>query len=593
MARKLPPVDIVIVGMGWAGGIMAKELGPTGLKIVVLERGGPRTTQDDFNIPQIRDDLRFQQRNELMMDVAKDTLTVRNNPSEEALPMRRLGSFLPGEGVGGSGVHWSGHNWRWADQDLKIRSNYEQRYGKKYIPDDMNLKDWGISYAELEPYYEKFEYTAGISGKAGNLNGKIQKGGNPFEGARKKDYPLPPLTAALATNMFTKASNELGFHAFPRPTSQMSKPFTNIDGQQLGQCQYCGYCEKFGCESNAKGSPHITVIPVALKNENVDLRTFSWVQKVLLDSTGKKATGVLYVNVLTGEEIEQPADLVILSGFQLNNVHLLLLSGIGKPYDPKTREGLVGANYCYQAGGGRTGAIQLFFDDRSFNPFMAAGGLGAVVDDFHYNQDFDRAKAGGYIGGATIAAGGSNARPINYHPVPPGTPQWGSEWKREVAKWYQGSVVVNGTGSVMPHPDNCLTLDPTYKNRFGQPLLRMTFDFHENDFKVMSHAVDMSAKIAKAMNPKMMFNNFSRAGWTSVPYQSTHNTGGAMMGSDPRTSVVNKYLQSWDVHNVFVTGAAVFPHNSSYNPTGPVGAMAFWAADAIKNRYLKNPGLLV
>ena len=143
MARRLPPVDIVIVGMGWTGGIMARELGPTGQKIVVLERGGPRSTEEDFAVPLIRDELRFAQRTDLMMDTAKDTVSVRNNPTEEALPMRRLGSFLPGEGVGGAGAHWNGVSWRWADHDLKIRSTYEARYGAKFIPDDMPLCDWG------------------------------------------------------------------------------------------------------------------------------------------------------------------------------------------------------------------------------------------------------------------------------------------------------------------------------------------------------------------------------------------------------------------------------------------------------------------
>src|SRR5262249_45103920 len=130
MTTKLPPVDIAIVGMGWMGGIAARELAPAGLKIAVLERGGPRSTENDFTIPLIRDELRFSQRHDLMMDVSKDTLTVRNNPSETALPMRRLGSFLPGEGVGGAGVHWNGVTWRWPDHELRMRSKYEARYGK-------------------------------------------------------------------------------------------------------------------------------------------------------------------------------------------------------------------------------------------------------------------------------------------------------------------------------------------------------------------------------------------------------------------------------------------------------------------------------
>ncbi len=81
-----------------------------------------RTTESDYSLPNIRDELRYVVRQDLMMNTARDTLTVRNNPSQEALPMRRLGSFLPGEGVGGSGVHWSGHTWRWTDMEFKVRS---------------------------------------------------------------------------------------------------------------------------------------------------------------------------------------------------------------------------------------------------------------------------------------------------------------------------------------------------------------------------------------------------------------------------------------------------------------------------------------
>ncbi len=136
---------------------------------------------------------------------------------------------------------------------------------------------------------------------------------------------------------------------------------------------------------------------------------------MLKDSTGKKATGVLYVNVLTGEEIEQPADLVIIAAYQLSNVHLMLLSGIGKPYDPATQTGVIGKNYAYQAGAG----VTLFFEDKSFNPFIATGGWGTSIDDFHTNWDFDRTAHGG-IGGAYITVGGSNGRPIAYRPLPRG-----------------------------------------------------------------------------------------------------------------------------------------------------------------------------
>ena len=218
--------------------------------------------------------------------------------------------------------------------------------------------------------------------------------------------------------------------------------------------------------------------------------------------------------------------------------------------------------------------------------------MGTSIDDFHTNWGFDRSAHGG-IGGAYITVGGSNGRPIAYRPVPGGTPQWGSEWKRATAKWYHSALGISASASVMPNRYNYLDLDKTYTNRFGQPLMRMTFDFKENEHRLAKHAAQVIGGIGKAMKPTRMGNPAPRLSWNVVPYQSTHNTGGVIMGADPNTSALNKYLQSWDMPNVFVTGASAFPHNSGYNPTGPVGALAYFMADAIRQKYLKNPGPLV
>src|SRR5258707_10729177 len=455
MTTKLKEVDVVIVGLGWTGGILSKELTEAGLKVVALERGAPRSSENDYSLPNIRDELRYVVRHDLMQNTARDTITVPNNPKQEALPMRRLGSFLPGEVVGGSGVHWSGHTWRWTAMEFKIRSNYEERYGKKFLPDDMTIQDWGISYAELEPYYDKFEYTAAVSGKAGNLGGQIQAGGNPFEAPRARDYPLPPLTPILASEMFTDAARNAGYHPFPRPSANASQPYTNPDGSKFGGCQYCGYCQRFGCEANAKGSAHMTVIPIAMRNPNFELRAHSWVTKVLKD--GKRVTGVTYTNVLTGEEYEQPAGMVLLTAYAINNVHLMLLSGIGEPYDPVAQTGVVGKNYCYQTGA----AARLFFNGRHFNPFMNAGGSNISIDEFNTNWAFDRGPHD-FVGGITIGAGFNTDLPIGYRPVPAGTPQWGKAWKAATKKYYQAPMNVGSSGTVLANPYNYFDVDPTY-----------------------------------------------------------------------------------------------------------------------------------
>jgi gluconate 2-dehydrogenase alpha chain len=586
MTTKLKSADIVIVGLGWTGGILAKELADTGLSIVVLERGAPRDTNPDFMYPTVHDELRYAQRHELMQNVSRETLTFRNTASETALPMRQLGSFLPGEGVGGAGVHWNGATWRWLPWDHEPLKLTLAHYGRAAIPPDMNLQDWGISYDELEPYYDKFEFLCGISGKAGNLRGEKIAGGNVFEGPRQREYPNPPMIQTQAGALFEKAAKSLGYHPFPQPSANASQPYVNPDGVAYGACHYCGYCERFGCEVNAKASPHFTVIPLAAKKSNVEMRTNARVLKVNLDAAKNHAESVTYIDA-SGREFEQPASIVILAAYALGNVHLMLWSGIGRPYDPVTGEGVVGRNYAYQIGSGAT----VFFDERTWmNPFMAAGALAMVIDDFNTGS-FDHGKEG-FIGGGGISTLSATGRPIGFRPVPPGTPAWGTEWKRAVVRHYNHTLTINNQGSVMAYRQNYLDLDPTYRDRYGRPLLRMTFDFHANEQKQANYIADICVKIGQAMGADRVVRRAPPQRYSIVPYQSTHNTGGAVLGIGPRTSALNRFSQSWDVPNVFVTGACAFPQNAGKNPTGPVGALAYWTADAIK-RYLKNPGPLV
>jgi gluconate 2-dehydrogenase alpha chain len=586
MTTKLRSADIVIVGLGWTGGILAKELADTGLSIVVLERGAPRDTNPDFMYPTVHDELRYAQRHELMQNVSRETLTFRNTASEAALPMRQLGSFLPGEGVGGAGVHWNGATWRWLPWDHEPLKLTLARYGRAAIPPDMNLQDWGVSYDELEPYYDKFEFLCGISGKAGNLRGEKIAGGNVFEGPRQREYPNPPMIQTQAGALFEKAAKSLGYHPFPQPSANASQPYVNPDGVAYGACHYCGYCERFGCEVNAKASPHFTVIPLAAKKSNVEMRTNARVLKVNLDAAKNRAESVTYIDA-SGREFEQPGGIVILAAYALGNVHLMLWSGIGRPYDPVTGEGVVGRNYAYQIGSGAT----VFFDERTWiNPFMAAGALAMVIDDFNTGS-FDHGKEG-FIGGGGISTPSATGRPIGFRPVPPGTPAWGTEWKRAVVRHYNHTLAINNQGSVMAYRQNYLDLDPTYRDRYGRPLLRMTFDFHANEQKQANYIADICVKIGQAMGADRVVRRAPPQRYSIVPYQSTHNTGGAVLGTDPRTSALNRFTQSWDVPNVFVTGACAFPQNAGKNPTGPVGALAYWTADAIK-RYVKNPGPLV
>ena len=584
-ATRLPSVDALLVGFGWTGAIMGQELTDAGLNVLALERGTWRDTPTDFATTFAQDELRYYWRHALFEPLAHETLTIRNKPSQAALPMRRLGSFLPGTNVGGSGVHWNGQVWRFLPSDFVAKSHNLERYGAKQFVEGMTVQDWGITYDELEPHYDRFEYLCGIAGKAGNLKGAIVEGGNPFEGPRQREYPTSPMRMSYPPTLFAQAARDLGYKPFPQPSANMSQAYTNPLGVQLAPCTYCGFCEKFGCGNYSKATAQTTILPVLMRKPNFTLRTEAEVTRINLDSTGKRAISVTFVDA-AGEEFEQPAELIILSAYILHNVRLLLLSKIGRPYDPTTGEGVIGKNYAYQI----TSSVHVFYDDKLLNPFIGAGAHGMLIDEFN-GDNFDHAGLG-LIGGGFMGLVQTGARPIESHATPKGTPTWGSGWKKAIAHSYLRSTTLSTHGAVMSHRANYLDLDPTYRDIYGRPLMRMTFDFTDNEHRMSDYLTDRAAELAKAMKPASVKVDRRTGSWDVEPYQTTHNTGGAIMGGDPATSAVNKYSQSWDVSNLFVLGASAFPQNPGYNPTGTVAALAYFAAEAIRTRYLKSPGPL-
>ena len=587
MARVMPDVDVVIVGMGWTGAIMGRELADTGLRIVGLERGPYRDTIPDFSAPNAFDEIRWNSRGEMFQDLSRETVTFRNNPTQTALPMRRLGAFLPGEGLGGAGLHWNGQHWRFLPTDFVLRSHNEQRYGRNFIDPDLTIQDWGVTYDDLEPFYDKFEYVCGTSGKAGNLQGRIQAGGNPFEGPRQRDYPTPPLKQGYGPRLFAEAAAKLGHRPFPQPASNMSQAsYTNPDGVELGPCTYCGFCERYGCYNWSKASPLNTVLPIALKNSNFELRCESHVTRVELTPDKKMARGVTYID-LAGRETFQPADLVLLCAFQLHNVRLLLVSGIGTPYDPGTGRGQIGRNFAYQT----LATAYPFFAGKRMNAYAGAGGMGMTIDEYN-GDNFDHGPhgfiAGGYIFGVT-----TGERPIQQTTLPADAPSWGAGWKRSLRDWYDRSFTVQAHAANMARRQNHIDVDPTYRDAFGMPLARLTFDFAENDLKMRSFLLARVNEIARAMNPSSIKVSLPPVPFSIVPYQTTHTTGGAIMGASPADSAVNTYLQSWDVPNLFVHGASAFPQNAGYNPTNTVAALSYRSAEALKSKYLPHPGQLL
>jgi gluconate 2-dehydrogenase alpha chain len=580
-------VDVVTVGGGLVAGIMAYHLTKAGLEVVSLEQGPWLTTEDDFS--HDHDELRYNQRRELMVDLSQETWTWRPSPKDTALPMRQYGSFNPHKGVGGAAVHWTAQNWRFFPSDFDYRSHHIERYGADKLPIGNRIRDWGVTYDELEPYYDAWEYDIGVSGKAGNIKGQQIAGGNVFEGPRAREYPLPPLASSLVADKFTQATKDLGYHPFPQPAGILSEAYKDLAGNTRGACLYCGFCTRYGCEVAAKSNSLVVHMPAALATGKYEIRPESYVYQIETDATGK-ATGVSYIDA-AGRQQFQEADIVLVSAYMLMNVRLLLLSrsdahadGIGND------RGLVGTNYTYQLGGGGSSGL---FEGERLNQFMGNGVVSALIHDFNADN-FDHADLD-FIGGGSISSGEGQRNPIaSVGGVPTDSGKtWGQDWKEALRTNWDSVAGIGIQGESLPYEDQFVDLDPTYRDRFGFPLLRLTFDWHQNDYNLIRYLSPKMREILEQMGAKNIRTAKELTPYSIAPYQATHCTGGAIMGTDPGNSVVNKYGQVWDTPNVFVVGASQFPQNAGMNPTGTVAALAYLASDGLVNQYVKDPGNII
>ncbi|CAM3276694.1 GMC family oxidoreductase [Filibacter tadaridae] len=572
MVVKLDKVDVVVVGTGWAGGVVSAELSKAGYKVVALERG-KNVNRDDYI--GVKDELRYTNRYEMMQNLDPETITSRNYLDETALPVRTRKEMMVGTDLGGGSVHWAGATYRWKPYDFEIKSKTIERYGKDKIPEGMTIQDWGITYDEMEKYYDRWEKTAGISGEP-----------DPIGDKRSSDYPNPPMKESPAVGLFMETTKKMGYHPYRVPAGNLSQAYTNPDGEKINQCMFCSFCTQYGCDFGAKSDPLVTVIPTAMKTGNFEARTGAYVKRVLYKSG--KATGVLYIDKMTGVEYEQPATVVVLAAFTFTNNRLLLLSGIGEPYNPKTKKGVIGRNFNGQFGITFLGA-RGYFKDKKFNYYMGAGALGGTLSDFA-GDNFDHSKLN-FIngGGIELRQYGDGAIATNH--VPKGTPNWGPEFKKNSIYYANRSLVAWYTMATMSYWHNFTDLDPTYTDSYNDPLLRITYKYTDQDRVMAKFGIEKSREIMEEMGADIVDEDEIPHEFNHV-YNGGHYAGGVIMGADPATSAVNNYLQMWDVDNLFVVGGSAFPQFAGHHPTATIGALGYRASEGIE-KYLKNGGQLV
>src|ERR1700740_1535534 len=312
--------DFVIIGSGAAGGVLAKEFSTNGFRVVVLEQG-PYLTEADFT----HNEIEILAQDKLTNHPKLQPTTFRKTPSEKAKPKRAL---VYGRCVGGTSVHFTANFWRFHEIDFVERNQVGPVPGA-------DLRDWPITYADLEPYYTKVEWEIGVSGLAA---------ASPFDPPRSKPYPMPPLPVKGSGVLFARAARKLGLNPFPAPMAILSQPRAGRSA-----CINCGFCLGFACEVGAKSTSVLAMIPVAEANGRCEIRPNCYVHQIAMDKNGR-ATGVLYFDAKKNTHL-QKAKAVIVSANGAETSRLLLLSSSSQfPNGLANSSGIVGKNLMPNSG---------------------------------------------------------------------------------------------------------------------------------------------------------------------------------------------------------------------------------------------------
>ena len=565
--------DVVIVGMGAAGAILARELTEAGFTVLGIDKG-PYYRSDDFWTKF--DELRYSTRGGLSPTMGTDPVTWRPNTQTPAQPLpwavgpQPLNPLWlpPTPAVGGGSIHWACWAWRQHKEDFRQRSEWVERYGEDRFPEGSHIVDWPISYDDLEPYYERVEYETGVSGKAGNLDGELQDGGNPFEAPRKRPYPFPPLRPSASNQLFVDACEALGYHPFPAPAAIISE-----DWGERKACVYCGFCRDYACHVGAKTTTLDTMMPKALATGNLKLLTNCRVQRVNVDAEGL-ARSVSYIDA-KGERHEASGELVILSAYSLENTRLMLVSGLNQ-------NGMVGKWFTIHNYGWFSGTLP-----EETHVYAGPAVAGFAIDDTNpYAEDRDEVD---FLGGTPIMFFGGDTQPIEAATLlmPPDAPLWGEGYKEWLRHGYRRLFGIFSQMATLPSEAHFVDLDPKVKDPWGQPALRITHDWDDNDRKAALWNNQIKHGIAREMGATKT--------WEAPllpPYHvTTHEMGTHAMGENPSDSVVDRYCRSHEVPNLFLVGGGVFPTYNGYNPTLTIQTIALWAANHIKQE-TQNGGVL-
>lgn len=528
--------DVIVVGAGAAGGIVACVLAEAGKHVLLLERGR-RLAYEAIG----RDHLRNHRLSGYGHNTGPD---LEGNPRVFVDPLGDAHLLRPHDPdyhnnavcVGAGTMVYGGMAWRFLPDDFRMAA----RYG---VPDGSSLADWPLTYEDLEPYYDRAEWEIGVAGDGA---------GNPFQGPRRRGYPMPPLPANPQRALLEVGAARVGLPTFPPPVLINTIPY-----QGRAACIQCGMCVGFACPVDAKNGTQNTAIVRALATGRCRLVDDAMVERIHTGAGGR-ASGVTY---FAGDRpVQVTAKAVVVSCGAIESARLLLNSATADyPHGLGNDRDLVGRNLQGHYYPGAHGLMP--------EPCHDGVGPGISIATCAYNHGNP-----GVIGGAMLANEFIKL-PIIYqqHAWPPDVPRWGLAAKRFMREGYSRSIHVQGPVQEIPSPASRVTIDPHVRDRWGIPVARLSGVTHPETVRT-AHAIRQRAEEwLRASGAIKVWSKEQRLSLSA----GQHQAGTCRMGSDPARGVTDPWGRVFGHENLFVIDGSLHVTNGGFNPVLTIMALAF------------------
>lgn len=591
-SKSQPEYEVAIIGSGAGGAQMAYTLTLQGIKCVMLEAGR------DYN-PTTETPM-FQTNNQAPL-------------GGKATPDKPFGFHdatvdggwqVPGEPYTQASEKKEEQFLWWRARMLGGRTNHWGRISLRNGPYDFKPKsrdglgfDWPVNYEEIAPYYDKAEMLVGIHG----TNEGMENTPNSPEGI------LQPAPKGRAAELLAqKHGKTVGIPVIPIHRAVLTKP---QDGKTLAPklhpgnkkaqtivaksmsnrapCFWATPCGR-GCSIKAAHQSPTVQLPPAQESGNLDIIANAHAREILIGKDGK-ATGILYIDKTTGKEERVNAKAVVLAASSGETIRILLNSKSEQfPNGLANSSGLVGKYVMDTVGTSLGGQVPLLENIPPHNEDGADGGHFYAPWWLYQEQHAGKLD---FARGYHIEMGGSRGMPGGHSPVPPDYlgSSIGSKLKEEARRYYGSFVGYACRGEMIPN-ENCFAeLDPKVKDRFGIPVVRWHWKWSDHELKQVEHARRKFAELIEAMGGTVR-GQVDLPGIKAINPggEIIHEVGGALMGADAKTSVCNKWNQTWDVKNLFLCDGSPFPSNADKNPTLTIMALAWRAGDYLAREAKKG-----